>query len=232
MAGGGAAAGSLLAAPVACIALASVAVTGDLLAHNAGKPVASHHIKVHPPNVHHIVNTWQDNRTVERGRWRTLAWQRYEKLDATVSDWNTLGDQQQEPWPEDYVEPVEVSAEIAEVRLARFSATSTEVTLLDSDMNVHSKVMALLDSGAVMSCTPTKTVKGLRCSINREAAARLCTAEGTPLKGVQGEITVKMRIGESSRVFEVQMQVIDSDIPFILGMDFFKRYNYYGITEL
>jgi len=224
MAGGGAAAGSLLAAPVACIALASVAVTGDLLAHNAGKPVASHHIKVHPPNVHHIVNTWQDNRTVERGRWQTLAWQRYENLDATVSDWNTLGDQQQEPWPEDYVEPVEVSAEIAEVRRARFSATSTEVTLLDSDMNVHSKVMALLDSGAVMSCTPTKTVKGLRCSINREAAARLCTAEGTPLKGVQGEITVKMRIGESSRVFEVQMQVIDSDIPFILGMDFFKRY--------
>ena len=97
------------------------------------------------------------------------------------------------------------------------------------------QLSALIDSGAVMSCTPTSPVAHLlaHTSINRASAAALCTADGSPLAGVKGELVVPVRMGD--RVFQVPMQVIDSDIPFILGMDFFEATHAsinYGSKEL
>ena len=70
-------------------------------------------------------------------------------------------------------------------------------------------------------------------SINRASAAALCTADGSPLEGVKEELVVPVKMGD--RVFQVPMQVIDSDIPFILGMDFFEATQAsinYGSKEL
>ena len=113
-------------------------------------------------------------------------------------------------------------SQIAVTRRAKFTATSAEVELLQGTA-VVGKVAALLDSGAVLSCTSARHVKGLRSRINKEQAAALCTADGSPMQGVQGVMKVRFRFRNSKRVFEKKMQVVDADVPFILGMDFLKQ---------
>ena len=114
------------------------------------------------------------------------------------------------------------AAQIAAARRARFTATSAEVELLQGD-TVKGEVAALLDSGAVLSCTSAQQVSGLRSTINRAQAAALCTADGSPMVGVQGQMQVRFRFKGSKRVFRMGMQVVDAKVPFILGMDFLKQ---------
>ena len=113
-------------------------------------------------------------------------------------------------------------SQIAEVRRARFTATTAEVEILH-EREVVGEVSALVDSGAVVSCTPTRVVSHVESQINRQQAAALCTADGSPMPGVRGTVKVHFRFKGAPRIFSVQMQVLDSEVPFILGTDFLKR---------
>ena len=114
------------------------------------------------------------------------------------------------------------TAQIAAARRARFTATSAEVELLQGEAVVN-KLPALLDSGAVLSCATARSVKGLHSQIDRTQAAALCTADGSPMKGMKGMMKVRFRFVGSTRVFEMGMQVVEAKVPFILGMDFLKQ---------
>ena len=130
------------------------------------------------------------------------------------------GEQQDQHTPEE--ERRWEGSQVAEVRRARFSATTTDVEILHHG-RVVGEVGALVDSGAVVSCTPTRLVAHAKSQINRRQAAALCTADGSPMPGVRGSVEVHFRFKGSLREFVTQMQVLDSEVPFILGTDFLKR---------
>ena len=88
-------------------------------------------------------------------------WGHCERLDASPQEWE--GDNVQYSEAHEFREPPSEQAgpQIAAVtamQRAQFLATSTEVSILDSKGAVAVQLSALIDSGAVMSCTPTSPV--------------------------------------------------------------------------
>ena len=214
---------SVVATPLAAsVAMMAANATWNHLQANAR---ATNHITVTRPSPTREVSRYQAAGVAHWEKAKQDLWGHCERLDASPQEWE--GDNVQYSEAHEFREPPSEQtgpqiAAVTAMQRAQFLATSTEVSILDSKGAVVVQLSALIDSGAVMSCTPTSPVAHLlaHTSINRASAAALCTADGSPLAGVKGELVVPVRMGD--RVFQVPMQVIDSDIPFILGMDFFE----------
>ena len=105
---------------------------------------------------------------------------------------------------------------IAQAKRARFMATCAEVILVDEG---DKQTTALVDSGACLSAASLQTLHRSQHLINREQARQLCTATGRPMT-MAGKLQVRLRFKGSPRIFTVTMQIVDDDVPFILGADF------------
>ena len=109
---------------------------------------------------------------------------------------------------------------MAQAKWARFMATCAEVILVDEG---DKQITALVDSRACqqacLSAAPLRTLHRSRHRINKEEARQLCTATGRPM-AMAGELQVSLRFKGSPHIFTVAMQIVDDDVPFILGADF------------
>ena len=103
-----------------------------------------------------------------------------------------------------------------QAKRARFMATCAEVILVDEG---DKQITALVDSGACLSAAPLAVLNRAQHLINKEQARQLCTATGKPMS-MAGELQVRLRFKGSARIFTISMQIVDDDVPFILGADF------------
>lgn len=123
--------------------------------------------------------------------------------------------------PETEPRPEAPDQECLMVAAMRFLACTTQVILVDEG---DKTVEALVDCGACVSCAPLSLVKGSQARISREKAQNLCTANGQPLGSTQGELVVRLRFPGYAEVFKVPMQIIDTEVPLLLGVDFLAKH--------
>ena len=106
----------------------------------------------------------------------------------------------------------------------RSTAATTRLRIIEEGDDFK---VALVDTGACTSCIGASEIPRARtvCQIDAATARRLQTANGEPLGATEGTITLHVQFEGHDRVYELEAQVVQAPVPFLLGMNFLKKYD-------